>query len=66
MNISSPAHSPYQFSVRESGNIGQEVLDDGKVVAWTTDVVLAHRIARMLNANQGSKSIFKTDHKKGE
>lgn len=44
----------YQFSVRESGNIGQEVLDaDGKVVAWTTDVVIAHRIARMLNADQG-------------
>jgi hypothetical protein len=40
----------YQFSVRESGNIGQEVLDaDGKVVAWTTDVVLAHRIVRLLN-----------------
>ena len=42
------------FSVRESGNIGQEVLDaDGKVVAWTTDAVLAHQIARMLNADQG-------------
>ena len=37
-----------------SGNIGQEVLDaDGKVVAWTTDAVLAHQIARMLNADQG-------------
>ena len=44
----------YQFSVRESGNVGQEVLDaDGKVVAWTTDAVLAHQIARMLNADQG-------------
>ena len=42
------------FSVRFSGNIGQEVLDaDGKVVAWTTDAVLAHQIARMLNADQG-------------
>lgn len=41
----------YQFSVRESGNIGQEVLDaDGKVVAWTTDIVLAHRIVRLLNS----------------
>jgi hypothetical protein len=35
-------------------DIGQEVLDaDGKVVAWTTDVVLAQQIARMLNADQG-------------
>ena len=43
-----------RFSVRESGSIGQEVLDAyGKVVAWTTDVVLAHRIARMLNEGQG-------------
>ena len=42
------------FTVRSTSNIGQEVLDaDGKVVAWTTDAVLAHQIARMLNADQG-------------
>ena len=42
------------FTVRSTRNIGQEVLDaDGKVVAWTTDAVLAHQIARMLNADQG-------------
>ena len=42
------------FTVRSTSNIGQEVLDaNGKVVVWTTDVVLAHRIARMLNADQG-------------
>lgn len=44
-----PEH-PSDFSVRSSSNIGQEILDaDGKVVAWTTDAVLAHRIVRLLN-----------------
>jgi len=39
-----------RFSVRESGNIGQEVLDaDGNVVLWTTSPELAHRIVRLLN-----------------
>jgi hypothetical protein len=42
---------PGEFSVRSSGNIGQEILDhDGKVVAWTTDPVLAHRITSLLNS----------------
>jgi hypothetical protein len=42
---------PGDYSVRSSGNIGQEVLDrDGKVVAWTTDAVLAHQIVRLLNS----------------
>lgn len=42
---------PGDYSVRSSGNIGQEVLDrDGKVVVWTTDAVLAHRIVRLLNS----------------
>ncbi len=41
---------PGDFSVRSSGNIGQEILDEsGVIVAWTTDAVLAHRITRLLN-----------------
>lgn len=41
---------PDDFSVRSSGNIGQEILDrDGRVLAWTTDAVLAQRIVRLLN-----------------
>lgn len=42
---------PGDYSVRSSGNIGQEILDrDGKVVVWTTDAVLAHRITNLLNS----------------
>ena len=39
-----------EFAVRNSGSIGQEILDvDGAVVAWTVDSVLAQRIVRLLN-----------------
>ena len=39
-----------EFSVRDSGSIGQEILDaDGAVVAWTVDSVLAQRIVQLLN-----------------
>lgn len=42
---------PGDYSVRPSGNIGQEILDrDGKVVVWTTDAVLAHRITTFLKS----------------
>jgi hypothetical protein len=42
---------PGDYSVRSSGNIGYETLDrDGKVVVWTTDAVLAHRIMHLLNS----------------
>jgi len=47
----STPEQPGDYSVRSSGNIGQEILDrDAKVVAWTTDAVLAHRIVRLLNS----------------
>ena len=39
-----------EFTVRDSGFIGQEILDaDGAVVAWTVDSVLAQRIVQLLN-----------------
>ena len=39
------------FSVRQSGNIGQESLDvDGKVYAWTTDEAKAIHICKLLTA----------------
>ena len=39
-----------EFSVRDSGSIGQEILDaDGAVVAGTVDSVLAQRIVQLLN-----------------
>lgn len=43
MNILGP------FSVRQSGTVGQEILDsDGRVVAWTTDPWTAQVIAKLL------------------
>lgn len=42
------------FSVRESGNIGQEILNaDGKIIAWTTDRWVAQVICKLLTENQG-------------
>ena len=39
-----------EFTVRDSGSIGQEILDaDGAVVAWTVDSALAQRIVQLLN-----------------
>ena len=41
------------FSVRHSGNIGQEILDQaGKIIAWTTDEWTAQVICKLLNENQ--------------
>ena len=41
------------FTVRQSGNIGQEILDqDGTVVAWTTDAWLAQVICNLLSDNE--------------
>ncbi len=37
------------FTVKSSGNIGQELIDaNGTVVCWTTDPWLAQVIARLL------------------
>lgn len=42
------------LSVRQSGNIGQEILDqDGKIIAWTTDAWIAQAICKLLNDNEG-------------
>jgi hypothetical protein len=41
------------FSVRPSGNIGQEILDsNGKIVAWTTDAWMAQVIVKLLSDNE--------------
>ena len=41
------------FTVRQSGSIGQEILDqDGTVVAWTTDAWLAQVICKLLSDNE--------------
>jgi len=39
-----------RFSVRQSGNVGQEILNEstGLIVAWTANPELAHRIVRLL------------------
>ena len=41
------------FSVRTTGNIGQEILDpDGRIIAWTTDPWVAQVIAKLLGDNE--------------
>ena len=41
------------FTVRQSGNIGQKILDqDGTVVAWTTDAWVAQVICKLLTDNE--------------
>lgn len=41
------------FSIRQSGNIGQEILDpDGKIIAWTTDGWIAQVICKLLTDNE--------------
>ena len=41
------------FTVRQSGNIGQEILDqDGNTIAWTTDAWLAQVICKLLSDNE--------------
>jgi hypothetical protein len=42
------------FWVRESGNVGREILDqDGRIIAWTADDWVARVICRLLNENEG-------------
>ncbi len=42
------------FWVRQSGNIGQEIIDqDGRIIAWTTDFWTARVICKLLNDNEG-------------
>src|SRR6516225_4793103 len=44
-------HGP--FSIRATGNIGQEILDqDGKIIAWTTDEWVAQVICKLLNEHE--------------
>lgn len=39
-----------RYIVRQSGNIGQEIVNaDGIVIAWATDFLMAQVIARLLN-----------------
>ncbi len=46
-------HMNQQFWVRQSGNIGQEILDsNGQIIVWTTDGWTAQVIARLLNENE--------------
>ena len=41
------------FTVRQSGNIGQEILDqDGNTIAWLTDAWLAQVVCKLLNDNE--------------
>ena len=41
------------FTVRQSGNIGQEILDqDGNTIAWMTDTWLAQVICKLLSDNE--------------
>jgi hypothetical protein len=45
-------HEP--FSIKQSGTIGQEILDpDGKIIAWTTDAWIAQVICKLLNDHEG-------------
>jgi hypothetical protein len=45
-------HGP--FSIRRSGNSGQEILDrDGKIIAWTTNPWIAQVMCKLLNDNEG-------------
>ena len=42
------------FTVRQSGNIGQEILDrDGNTIAWLTDAWLAQVVCKLLTENEG-------------
>ena len=42
------------FTVRQSGSIGQEILDqDGNTIAWMTDAWLAQVVCKLLTENEG-------------
>lgn len=39
-----------QFTLRQSGNIGQEIISPrGSILAWTTDALFGELIVRILN-----------------
>ncbi len=41
------------FTIRSNGNIGQEILDiNGQIICRTTDIILAHLIAKLLGENE--------------
>ena len=41
------------FTIRQPGNIGQEILDqDGSTIAWLTDAWLAQVVCKLLNDNE--------------
>jgi hypothetical protein len=43
------------FSIRLSGNIGQEIRDpDGKIIAWTTNTWIAEVICKLLTEQEGT------------
>jgi hypothetical protein len=44
-------HEP--FAIRQSGNVGQEILDQNeKIIAWTTSLWVAQVICRLLNTHE--------------
>ncbi len=53
------------FTVRQSGNFGQEILGpDGQIVAWTTDAWIAQVICGLLTENE--QLLFtKKEHRDG-
>jgi hypothetical protein len=41
------------FAIRQSGSIGQEILDQNdKIIAWTTNVWVAQVICKLLNEHE--------------
>ena len=43
-------NAPDLFTVRQSGNVGQEIVSPrGNVVAWTVDPVFGHLMCRLVN-----------------
>lgn len=50
---SSPSPAAAPFQVRLSGNVGQEIVNqDGKIVCWTTDPVMAALICKLLTLHR--------------
>lgn len=45
---------PGPFMIQTNGGIGQTICDpDGNAIAWTTDVMVAQVICRLMNENEG-------------
>ena len=52
------------FTVRQSGSIGQEILDqDGNTIVWTTDAWLAQVVCKLLSDNE--ELLRRTEEKDG-